>query len=563
MGFERYDADRYLDFDEIEAWCHALSKAHPEWVALHAIGESRRGQAIWMLELGSPEAREAEAPAIWLDAGTHASEWTGVSAALYSVSAWLDGLVGGDAELLAWFSTHRALVVPVISPDGYDAMRKGSAYLRSSLRPPPEGVARAGLVPSDVDGDGQVRMMRWRHPAGALVEDEATPGYMRPRTLDDDPADAFFVCPEGEFVHWDGLSWVRAPLEHGVDLNRNFPGNWAPFSMFGMDAGRYSLSEPEARAVTDAFAENPSICAALTLHTYTGCVLTQPYRKDSPLPKGDLELMGALARDLVAGTGYKVYKVYPEFMYDLKQEVVGVWADTMATVFGVPGFTVEFWDPFGHADVANDDPAGFFMNPDHDKIRAMVGKFCEEPGAFDGWRAFDHPQLGAVELGGIDYLHTIRNPPVALLAGECARGHAMAERLRRALPEVRVRVTTSRLGEAATMITADFENVGFLATCGLRRAAALNACPGCSVGVELGAGVTLVDGEELSAVEHLSGWGELRTSAAKHPVYADLGARAHRARRRWIVEGEGHVWVRWTMGRSGAGEREIVLGGER
>ena len=28
MTFERYDADRYLDFDEIEAWCHALVKAH-------------------------------------------------------------------------------------------------------------------------------------------------------------------------------------------------------------------------------------------------------------------------------------------------------------------------------------------------------------------------------------------------------------------------------------------------------------------------------------------------------------------------------------------------------
>ena len=55
------------------------------------------------------------------------------------------------------------------------------------------------------------------------------------------------------FVNWDGVEWKQAPREFGLDLNRNFPSHWAPFSMFGMDGGAYSLSEPESRALIDAF----------------------------------------------------------------------------------------------------------------------------------------------------------------------------------------------------------------------------------------------------------------------------------------------------------------------
>ena len=70
---------------------------------------------------------------------------------------------------------------------------------------------------------------------------------MRHRRLDDRPEDAFFFCSEGTFIHWDGVAWVDAPREFGLDLNRNFPGSWAPFRMFGMDGGAYPLSEPESR----------------------------------------------------------------------------------------------------------------------------------------------------------------------------------------------------------------------------------------------------------------------------------------------------------------------------
>ena len=47
--------------------------------------------------------------------------------------------------------------------------------------------------------------------------------------------------------------------------------------MFGMDSGDYPLSEPESRATVEAFRARPRIAAAVTNHTYTGCILTHPY----------------------------------------------------------------------------------------------------------------------------------------------------------------------------------------------------------------------------------------------------------------------------------------------
>ena len=36
-----------------------------------------------------------------------------------------------------------------------------------------------------------------------------------------------------------------------------------------------------------------------------------------------------------------MFKVVPDFTYDPKKVIVGVWSDTMSTTFGVPGYTLE------------------------------------------------------------------------------------------------------------------------------------------------------------------------------------------------------------------------------
>ncbi len=558
-AFKGYRGERYLDFPEVEAWCRAAAEAFPGWVSLEQVGLSRMGRPLWLLTLGDQSADVTARPAFWLDGATHAAEWTGVMAVLYTLSTWLDGVARGDAAVLDALRQTTVYAMPVICPDAFQALCEGAPFVRSTLRPPHEGVLRVGLDPRDMDGDGAVRWMRWRHPAGPWVHDADVPMCMRPRTLDDDPADAWFMCDEGELICWDGVRWTDAPLEFGLDLNRNFPAHWEPFRMFGMDGGAFPMSEPESRAVVDAFAARPNVGAALTNHTYTGALLTQPYRDPSPLGRGDIDLMENMARQAVSGTGYRAIRVSPDFQYDPKKAIVGVWADTLTTVFGVPGYTLELWDPFQHTGVSLPKPAEFFANPDPALVRQMVQKFVEGGAEVEAWRAFEHPQLGSVEIGGIDYMRTVRNPPVALLAEECEKGYRIAERLRRALPALEVQAQVERR-DGVSVLSAVLENLGYLPTSCLGYAETQGLNPGLRVTLTLGEGLRLIDGEVERSLGHLDGWGTQLVSSARHAIYPGLPGRGHRAVARWVIAGQGEARLQWWSKAAGQGEMAIKLG---
>lgn len=558
-GWAPYRGADYLDFPSVEAWVRATAARFPEHVSLEVVGRSREGRPLLLLTLGERADHPERKPALWLDGATHAAEWTGVSAVLYSVSRWLEGLLTGDEATLERLRRTTVYALPVISPDGYQVLFEGSPFVRSTLRPPPEGTLRVGLDPRDVDGDGVVRWMRWRHPAGPWIHDPEVPLCMRPRTLDDDPADAWFLCDEGLLLQWDGARWTEASLAFGLDLNRNFPAHWEPFRMFGMDGGDVTLSEPESRAVVDAVRARPNIGAGLTNHTYTGALLTQPYRDPSPLSRADIDLMEMLGRQSCEGTGYRVIRTHPDFVYDPKKAIVGVWADTLSAVFGVPGYTLELWDPFGHAGVKLEKPAEFFAKPDVEVVRKVVRCFAEDPGAVRGWQPFDHPQLGRVEIGGLDYMRTVRNPPVALLEAECARGYAVAERLRRALPTLQAQASVEAVG-GVQVLTLQVENLGFLPTSGLPHGEALGTSPGVRVDLELGEGLTLVEGQAQRQLGHLDGWGSQLVGNARHPIYPGLSDRGHRAVARWVLSGAGRLSLRWWSRQAGRGTIELEIG---
>jgi len=513
-----------------------------------------------MLEIHDFEQGIEGGPAVWIDGGTHAPEFTGVMAALVSASRWIERIAAGDEELRQWFHDGRAFVMPCISPDGYQTMFEGSPFIRSTLRPPPPGTPRTGFEPCDMDGDNAVRWMRWKHPTGGFVPDEAFPLFMRRRTLDDDPEDAYVFVTEGHFLEYDGHTWVEASRRFGIDLNRNFPSSWAPFSMFGMDSGRYPGCEAESRAVLEAFTAYPYIGGALTNHTYTGCLLTQPYRPDTPFGDADLMRMEILAKHMVADTGYRVYRVLPEFTYDPKKPIVGVWADTISTVFGVPGYTMEYWDPYKDAGVEMENPASFFVRPDPEVIRKMLVHIADAyPDSVMPWKRFDHPQLGEVEIGGIEYLFTVRNPPAAKLAAECEIGYLASERLRKAIPRVQASTHVEALGADTWHVTLVIENHGYLPISGLELGAAKGLCPACSTRLVPGDGVSLVSGRATRVLPNLSGWGCAQAVSAKHTLYPSMGATSPRHAERWLVRGSGEVTLTWHAGRAGTGERVITL----
>lgn len=559
MAWQPYKGDKYLEFPVVDRWCREAVEEFPHVIAREDIGQTRHNRPIFLLTLSTNLAEAHCRPSFWLDAGTHASEWTGTSTALYIVSHWLESLRNPQSPWFQWFEQHTAYVVPCISPDGYQALFEGYSYLRSTLRPPRTQGTRQGFDPGDVNRDGAVRLMRWKHPAGSFAIDEDIPMFMRPRKLSDAPEDAYFVSVEGEFLQWDGSRWYAAPREYALDLNRNFPAHWEPFDMFDMDSGTYPLSESESRSVVDAFQKRPYIGAAITLHTYTGCILTQPYREPSPLHDTDIRLMEALAQDAVEDTGYRVFRTYPDFAYDLKKPTVGVWSDTISTVFGIPGYTLELWDPYGAAGISIEKPAAFFAYPDPGITRALIQHFSQYPEAVTPWTPFLHPQLGAVEIGGLDYMRTIRNPPESQLAKECDKGYRIIKRVCSALPRVQIHTSTESLGHEITRLTVLFENLGFLPTSSLKRSETLGIVSETQVQLTLPPSLQCLDGSLEQRLGHLDGWGNLRIGPSRHLMHANLSPRGHRAFAQWILQGSGTITLHWQAGHAGHGSLSLHI----
>jgi len=550
-SFRPYEGHDYLDADGVDAFLDHLAEAAPDWVEVQVIGHARGGRPIRLVTVGATDGPPAaDRPAFWLDGGTHATEWTGVMSCLFTLSRWVGALLDGDATLRSWFREHVAFVVPCISPDGLQATVHGTPAFRSTLRPPRASTVRQGFEAWDLTGDGQVRWMRWKHPAGSWVPVEGHALAMRPRTVDDDPADAWFLAPEGRIVDHDGTRWVQAPLQHGLDLNRNFPVDWSPFSMFGMDAGDFPGSEPESRALLDAVAQRPNIAAGVTNHTFTGCLLAPPGRKDTPIGAADLQLMQRLAHDAVEGTGYRVYKVYPEFMYDPEKPIIGTWDDTLQSTFGIVAYTLELWDPYTWAGKPVDKPVDMWSDPDPAVMEALVDQAVRE-GAYQPWTPFHHPQLGDIEVGGIDDLRTVRNPPTALLPAECERGFTVADRIRRALPRVEARLHVERDGDLA-VVTLELENLGALSTASLKRAEQVGTAPAVRARVVASDGQSVVHGPVEQELPHLDGW--FKAGFDRSSLYPSLGARGNRAVARWTIRGGGEVTVAWQAGRAGRGE---------
>ncbi len=303
--------------------------------------------------------------------------------------------------------------------------------------------------------------------------------------------------------------------------------------------------------MVQAFRARPRIAAALSNHTYTGCILTHPYREPSPVPERDLYMMRALARGSVEGTGYACYEVVPDFTYDPKKPIVGVWADSLASVFGVAGYTLELWDPLGYAGLKVEKPAKLFLDPDVELLGKMLDAFAKEPGALVPWKPFDHPQLGPIEIGGLEYMTTVRNPPPRLLAEECARGFTIADRIRRALPSVEARLRVEPLADGLARVELVLENLGYLPTSSLLHGERIGTAPPIVATLE---GAEVVEGPAQLALGWLDGWGAMQASAARHPIYPGLELdRGHRARAAWVVRPNGPVAVRWDAGRGGRG----------
>jgi murein tripeptide amidase MpaA len=414
--------DTYYTYAELTDILQRYAREHPGLVRLQEIGKSHEGRAIWLATVTNfASGEDHDKPAFWVDANIHAAELSGSMAALHLIDTLLTRY-GQDLDITRCLDTRAFYICPRVNPDGAEwALADVPKLIRSSTRPYPYDERPAsGLISEDVDGDGRILSMRIKDPNGNWKVSDAEPRLMVPREPTEVGGTYYRLLPEGYVEHYDGALIGPLTRKENLDLNRNFPAQWRPESE-QKGAGPFPTSEPEVRALVEFISAHPNICGGVAFHAYSGALLRPfSYQADDKMPAEDLWTFQKIGAKGTAITGYPNVSAYHDFQYHPQQVITGALDDWLYEERGVYGWTLEIWSPQRQAGIENYKLIDWYRDhplDDDIKLLRWSDTVLEGKGYVD-WYAFDHPQLGPVELGGWNPLYSFWNPPPKLLEKE-------------------------------------------------------------------------------------------------------------------------------------------------
>ncbi len=563
----------YLHNTDIEAQLRAWADAFPELVALREIGKTEEGTPLFVLIVGrDPERRR---PSVWIDGNMHATEVAGSSVALAIAEDVIRLHLDPDGSSLGHLTLPAHLrarvrdvlfhVMPRMCPDGAEAILGDGRYVRSNPRDHRPNRRHAHWIGGDVDGDGVALSMRKKDPGGEFVDSKDFPGLLLPRAIEDE-GPFYKVYPEGTIANFDGAH-IPDPYflsDNEVDLNRNFPFAWAP-EPTQEGAGSFPASEPETRAVVEFTSKRPEIFAWLNLHTFGG-VFIRPLgdAPDKKMNPGDLALfrqLGAWAESIV---GYPMVSGFEDFLYEPDKPLRGDLSDFGYHQRGAIAYVCEIWDLFKQIGIARKKPfTEHYTHLTRDDLLRLARWDAEhnESRVVRPWRTFQHPQLGEVEVGGIDGRVGMSNPPYEMLAEICQKQAAMFLRVASLAPVIHVESKVTALGVPDThRVDVVVENRGYLPTYVLGSAKSLTWNEPLYVDAQPHGCVLATPSDAHREVGHLEGWGRGLYDGSSALFYMRSRGTGHSRTLSYVVRGRGTLRVLVGSCRTGQLEHTIELG---
>lgn len=548
--------DRYYRYDDLTRILHEFADEYPQFVQLDSIGKSYEGRDIWLVILtNTATGTHDEKPALWVDGNIHASEVSPSSACLYLIHK-LTTAYGDDDAITRCLDTRTFYICPRVNPDGAEQALADEPYIiRSSTRPYPyDEEPLGGLIDQDIDGDGRVLMMRIPDPNGQWKPHPDEPRLLVRRDPTEFGGEYYRVLPEGNIRNYDGVTIQMQPRKEGLDLNRNFPANWRQdYDQSG--AGPFPTSEPEVHTIVDFVARHRNITGGITLHTFSG-VLLRPYsdKPDDKFPAEDLWTYQKIGEKGTEITNYPHASVFHEFLYHPNQVISGAFDDWLYDHLGIFGWTVEIWSPQRQAGIEEYKYIDWYReHPIEDDFKLL--KWSDEVLNGEGyvdWYAFDHPQLGAVELGGWNVQYSWRNPPPQFLEAEIAPLADWAIWHLLISPQLEIFETTlTPLGDDTYHIRLVVHNTGWLPTYVTKKAVEKKIVRGVIAQIELPDGATLKTGKIRETVGELEG--RAYSSTTLSPWGATSGITNDRAKVEWVIHAPARGTVTLTAQHDRAG----------
>jgi len=480
------DFSHYHMYGEVISFLNAWAKDYPDIVDLYSVGKSFEGRDIWQLTITNKKTgKDTDKPAMFIEGNRHSGEVTAAESALYF--AWhVITQYGKDPEVTRLVDTKALYVKVKNNPDGSELYLNTAQSNRSTVRP--HDSDGDGLLdedpPEDLDGDGFCYQMRQKVGPGKgdfiLHPDDKTGRLMK--RVGKDKGD-YKVMSEG--LDNDGDGKTNEDGIGGLDLHRNYPENWRPepgLDLTGrgwtqLGAGAYPLSEPETRTVVLFLLQHPNVSAGQTMDTAVPMLLRPPStsRSEESMLPGDLALYRYLDEQGKKITGYPyagdVFWDYAKITSDFRD-----WDDEEEETGGQPlfGHSPDF-GYFSYGAIWYGDElwsGGKVVDYDKDgKISELeVLRWNDEALAgkgFKSWTRFSHPQLGEVEIGGLNPKFFRQNPPVAVLEEWAKKEADFNLFLAKSLPQVKivsVDVRPVKKEPGVFEVAAVFTNEGFLPT---------------------------------------------------------------------------------------------------
>jgi hypothetical protein len=529
----RVQFERFYTYAELTETLEAWTSEFPSLFQLESIGRSYEGRDIWLCTVAHAGTGPAdEKPAVFVHAQIHASEFTGTTAALHLLDRLLHGH-GSDERVTAAVDTRSFYVVPRVNPDGAEAVLADGRWRRSSVRPYPRDEPEDGLQREDVDGDGRVLFMRMPDPNGPWKPHPDDPRLFVPRAPDDLDGDFYRVLPEGTIRNWDGVTVPIAPALEGLDLNRQWPAEWAPEAE-QQGAGPYPGSEPETRALIQAIVDRPNIVSYVGYHTFSGVHL-RPWsgHPDDDFPVPDLRAFELMGEEATRLTGYPAISIFHDFKYHPKMVIKGGDVDWIYDHLGAYAWVTEFWSPQRAAGLSSYHFIDWLRDHSPEDELAVL-KVADEVGeGYVDWYPFDHPQLGTVELGGWDMVRFWFNPPLSRLEQEVTPHGDFALFLALVSPRLEARSFESEpVGNGAFRVRLVLENTGWLPTNVTEKALERKAVRQIEVELEIPEGTRIASGTQRQEAGQLAGRVERRTVT----WWGTDHSTSERTKVEWVVE---------------------------
>lgn len=516
------DFGKYPLYGELVEMLHSFHEAYPKLTELYSIGKTLQGRDLWTMELTNKDTGAGgDKPGLWLDGNTHSGEPTGTNVCLKTI--WHLITSYGKSELVTEIMDNKVVyVLPRVNPDGAEIFLKDPYHMTSGGIPNPDFEDGEGHYEEDVNGDGYAAFMRWEDSNGDYKGSKEDPRLMIRRepedTLEED-GPFYKVLREGLFLKWKhGKEIKMAPRMFLGGSNRNFPAYWAPGGLPLGGSGPFPLWEREPRAISDFWASHPNLSGMHTYHTSGGLILREANaHPDSWFQEvgceEDLEVykvLGSIGEEL---TEYPCISIYEEFTFeDDRPFRRGCATSFFYEHLGAYVFSTELWDwpwmiGLKHFRERGGIDFDWARLTEEEQLKELQWIDENYPEGFIDWRAYEHPQIGKVEIGGVERKFTRRNPPPGKwLEYEIDKCMMFPIRHASLLPLIRlVDFNVEKVADRIYKVSAQVANTGFMSTNVTKMAVKIKVARPVLAEIVLPEGVELITGHEKITLGHLEG----------------------------------------------------------